>query len=118
MNLLRILRRSKTPTTDRGPPIRLLPPSFRYSIDDLLVVENNYGKMFSMHRDVHQTIINDICADGISNVLEVACGPGFCVPFFRARGIDYTGMDISETAIAASAMKFSDIQLINTSIDR
>ncbi len=48
----------------------------------------------------------------------MACGPGLCIPLFLAHGIDYTGMDISETAVAATAMKFSDVQLINMSIER
>lgn len=119
MKWLRALRRpKKTTEVVEYSPSPSLPSTFRYSIDDLLVVENNYRTMFSMHRDIHQKIVDDICADRNSSVLEVACGPGFCVPLFRAHGIDYTGMDISETAIAATAMKFSDVQLINMSIAR
>ena len=117
MNWLRVLRRSwKARKVSEQLPPASLPSAFRYSVDDLKVVENNYGKMFSMHRDIHQKIIDDICADKNSSVLEVACGPGFCIPLFRAYGVDYTGMDISETAIAACAMKFSDIQLLNVPI--
>jgi SAM-dependent methyltransferase len=118
MKWLRALRRPKETTEIAERASSSLPSTFRYSIGDLLVVENNYRTMFSMHRDIHQKIVDDICADGNSDVLEVACGPGFCVPLFKAHGIDYTGMDISETAIAATAMKFSDAQLINMSIDR
>jgi SAM-dependent methyltransferase len=119
MKWLRALRRSQTKAEVAG-PYRSRPAltALRYSIDDLLVVENNYMKMFSMHRDLHQKIVNDICANGTSSVLEVACGPGCCIPLFRAQGIDYTGMDISETAIAATAMKFSDVQLINMPVER
>ena len=119
MNLLRTLRRlgRQQASPDQAAPSSL-PSTFRYSIRDLAVVENNYGTMCSMHRDIHQKIIDDICADANSTALEVACGPGFCVPLFRKRGIDYAGMDISETAIAACAMKFSDIRLLNLSIEQ
>jgi ubiquinone/menaquinone biosynthesis C-methylase UbiE len=119
MKWLRTLRRSGRPqaSSNQIHPSSL-PPSFRYSIADLSVVESNYEKMFSMHRDIHEKIINDICKDSNSSVLEVACGPGHCIPLFRAQHINYTGMDISETAIAASAMKFCDIQLLNLSIEQ
>ncbi len=119
MKWLRNLRRSGRPQTSLNQAGSLsLPSTFRYSIADLNVVESNYAQMFSMHRDIHEAIVRDICTDANSSALEVACGPGHCVPLFRAYGINYTGMDISETAIAASAMKFSDIQLLNLSIEQ
>ena len=111
---LRLSQQQHVPPTATSPS---LPATFRYSIADLVVVENNYEKMFSMHRDIHEKIIDSICSDKNASALEVACGPGFCVPLFRKRGISYTGMDISETAIAANAMKYHDIQLINLSIE-
>lgn len=119
MKWLRALRQSgKQQDSSKQRHSSSLLSTFRYSTDDLKVVEANYTKMFSMHSDIHQTIIDNICTDQNNSVLEIACGPGCCVPLFRAHGIDYTGMDISETAIAACAMKFSDIKLFNASIEQ
>ena len=84
-----------------------------YSHFDLLEVDHKYGKMHRLHAAAHSGLINEIAGEHFGSVLEVACGAGWNVPAFRTAGLAYTGMDISETAIAAAALKYPENRYLN-----
>jgi ubiquinone/menaquinone biosynthesis C-methylase UbiE len=74
--------------------------------------------MFEMHREVHEAAIADIAASECSSVAEVACGSAFNCEAAGAHGLAYTGIDISETAIAIACLKQSAGDFINLPVDR
>lgn len=88
----------------------------KYSIHDLRALDEAYRKMHDGHASLHAGLIGEIQGKGFRSVLEVACGTGWNVPAFRAAALEYYGLDISETAIAALALKFPENRYFNLSI--
>lgn len=92
--------------------------AFLASIDDLEILDGYYRTMFDLHRDKHQFAIQSIASSGAKTILEVACGTGYCIPLMSAVGLNYTGVDISETAIAACCLKYPTDWFFHLPFDR
>jgi SAM-dependent methyltransferase len=87
-----------------------------YTLHDLEDVDGRYARMYRDHEAVHRGAIQELAGRGYRSVLEVACGTGWNVPNFRAAGLAYTGLDISETAVALAAMKHPEGHYLNLGI--
>jgi ubiquinone/menaquinone biosynthesis C-methylase UbiE len=88
----------------------------KYSFFDLLDLDKRYKRMHEAHYDVHNGIIKHLGKRGYRDVLEVGCGTGWNIPLFRDVGLDYYGLDISETAIAVAMLKYPEYRYFNLSI--
>jgi ubiquinone/menaquinone biosynthesis C-methylase UbiE len=73
--------------------------------------------MNKMHMNAHKGLIHEISNKKIKNVLEVACGTGWNIPYFRETGLTYYGLDISDTAIAVAALKYPEELFLNIGIN-
>jgi len=89
-----------------------------YRPHELKAMDRRYRQMFAIHEDVHTAVLDDISKDGCHTFSEVACGAGYTVGPAVARGLAYTGIDISETAIAVSCLKEPNGDFINLPVDR
>lgn len=89
-----------------------------FSPQELSQLDCQYRRMFEINREAHAAAIAEIAGAGCRSVAEVACGSGFNCPAFTARGISYTGIDISETAIATACLKHTAGDFINLPVDR
>jgi SAM-dependent methyltransferase len=89
-----------------------------YRPHELKALDRRYRKMFDLHADVHRTVFDEIAADDCGSLAEVACGSGYAVDFAVTRGLRYTGIDISETAIAVACLKETRGNFINLPVDQ
>ena len=95
------------------PYSHLSPVGSRNTLFDMMMLDKAYKIMNRSHDAVHRSLIKRIGEKGYDQVLEVACGTGWNVPTFRAEGLKYTGLDISDTAIALAAQKFPENNYLN-----
>jgi ubiquinone/menaquinone biosynthesis C-methylase UbiE len=87
-----------------------------YSIHDIHLLDRTYRKMHQLHHSLHEGLIQSLAGQGYSTLLEVACGTGWNIPNFRRVGLEYYGLDISETAIAAASLKHPGNNYLNLGI--
>ena len=90
----------------------------QFSSDDLCVLDGYYAKMFAVLEDVHRAALRDMADRGCKTVLEVACGTGWCAPLAGEVGLDYIGLDISETAVAGALLKYPTFCFLNLPVHR
>ncbi len=88
----------------------------RYNVFDLQNLDKKYKKMHDLHRKVHRNVIEGIKHEPGCDLLEIACGTGWNVPFFEKAGFGYSGLDISETAVAVSLLKYPKLNFANMSV--
>ena len=87
-----------------------------YTHFDLLDVDHRYEKMHRLHASAHTGLIAEAKDKGFNSVLEVACGAGWNIPYFKQTDLEYFGLDISETAVAIAALKFPENRFFNIDI--
>lgn len=87
-----------------------------YSLHDLRDLDSRYQEMNRQHAKVHQGVIRELHARQHRNVLEVACGTGWNVQYFKDANLEYFGLDISETAVAVAALKYPEFRYFNLGI--
>jgi SAM-dependent methyltransferase len=89
-----------------------------YKASDLRALDRRYDEMFRMHADVHEAALDNIVSYGCQSLVEVACGSGHLAKRAVAKGLTYTGIDISETATAIACIKNTDADFINLPVNR
>jgi ubiquinone/menaquinone biosynthesis C-methylase UbiE len=89
-----------------------------YKVRDLKAIDRRYDEMFRMHADVHEAALDSIVSCGCQSLVEVACGSGHLAKLAIAKGLTYTGIDISETATAVACIKNTDGDFINLPVIR
>lgn len=88
----------------------------RHTIYDLRTLDKGYFGMQQAHVWAHKGLITELGSYGMNNVLEIACGSGWCIPFFLAEGLEYYGLDISETAISMAVLKYPENRFFNLGV--
>lgn len=88
----------------------------RYTCFDLTDLDARYRRMHQNHFDKHAGLIREMQERKFTNILEVACGTGCNIQNFQDIGLEYTGLDISETAIAMAMIKYPANRYINLGI--
>lgn len=86
--------------------------------DPYFEIDRAYRGMYASHEVAHKGMVAEIAAlrtkEGLEpRVLEIACGIALNAPGFTAAGIDYCGLDISETAITLAARRHPSASFIN-----
>jgi SAM-dependent methyltransferase len=87
-----------------------------FTFDDLQRLDALYRAMWESHEAVHRGAIGELAGRGLRTALEVACGTGWNAPLFAKAGLAYAGLDVSETAVAAAAMKHPESRWHNLGI--
>jgi ubiquinone/menaquinone biosynthesis C-methylase UbiE len=88
----------------------------RYTLYDLNVLDSLYRKMYRTHFKVHTGLIQEMQKHNFANVLEIACGTGWNILNFKEIGLEYYGLDISETALAVAMTKYPENRFFNLGI--
>lgn len=98
-------------------PLRLFPVAGSpYTLHDLADMNARYGTMHDLHRSAHVGAIEEIGKGNFKSLLEVACGSGWNIPFFNKLGVEYYGLDLSETALAVSMMRYPEKKYFNLGV--
>ena len=90
-------------------------PSSKYRLSDLIHMEQGY---ISMERNIGEgtiLIIRKFFSEGES-VLDMPCGSACHAKHFIDYGLDYYGMDLSESAISLAMLKYPTYTFFNLSI--
>lgn len=72
----------------------------------------NHFLSFGIDRTWRKRLVRKILEDGAADVLDVACGTGDVSIALQKKGIDVTGVDISENMLAIARQKASDIDFM------
>jgi SAM-dependent methyltransferase len=89
-------------------------PKMRYDLIDLYKMDQLYQGMHNRHIKVHQGVIQEIYPK--QTVLEIGCGTGHAISLFLKNKLNYSGLDISETAISVASLKYPELNFYNLSI--
>lgn len=118
MIVMEKIRKMMIKLLQKANPYKYLPIcSSHYTSAELSELDKAYLNMYNNHISVHTNIIKEMNNKKIKKILEVACGTGWNSVNFNDLGIDYTGLDISETALSMAMVKYPNNKYLNFGIN-
>ena len=101
--------------------IEAIPNSAVWTLASLTALDRAYEGMYRRHEHCHEGLIAELGElrrrEESSTVLEIACGTGWNIENLVNSGFVYCGMDLSETAIAVSMIKYPICRFVNCAIE-